>query len=213
MKKVIAFIMTIILAFAMISCSCSNGSTPVLGGDEVAVVDSMYVEHTVALDRQAMFLNHANDYRWYETGVQLNDWLDEDCDGTINMVVNVFQVVEDRGAGSFDTFVVKYQHFADGSVNEEGVHGFWIEDYPMEEEEIKVTFVQAFDLVMRTNYPKPHTRQVVLRKEVGPKACNPQWIFGNLRSQLYVDAVTGEVRPTSPAFDGLNLGTPLGEWP
>ena len=213
MKKVIAFIMTIILAFAMISCTCSSNSTPALGDSEVAVVDSMFVEHTIAMDRQAMYNKVGGDYRWYETCIKLNNWLDEDNDGSIEMMVNVFQVVESRETGSFDTYVYKFQHFANGESAEDSVHGFWVEDWPLEEEEIKVTFAQAFDLVMRTNYPKPHTHNVVLRKEVGPKACNPQWIFGNLKEQLYVDAVTGEVRPTSPAFNSMNLGTPLGEWP
>ena len=54
---------------------------------------------------------------------------------------------------------------------------------------------------------------MVLRKQVGPVDANPQWIFGNLHSQIYVDAVTGAVSKDNPAFDGLNLGTPLGEWP
>ena len=98
-------------------------------------------------------------------------------------------------------------------VLEETVHGFWVEDFPMNEENIAVSYQEAYEKLMAVNLPKPHTRQVVLRKQIGPKPCNPQWIFGNLREQLYVDAVTGEVRDYNPSFEGLNFGTPLGEWP
>ena len=173
----------------------------------------LVVENVISLDRQAMFVAHGGDYRWYETGVQLKNWLDEENDGAIDLVVNVFQVIEEYDSTSFDTFVYKYQHFSDGSVNEEGIHGFWVEDYPLENEAIKVTFKEAYEKVQEVNLPKPHTRQVVLRKQVGPVEANPQWIFGNLHSQIYVDAVTGAVSKDNPAFDGLNLGTPLGEWP
>jgi hypothetical protein len=51
----------------------------------------------------------------------------------------------------------------------------------------------------------------VLRKEVAPLDCNPQYIFGNKRAQLYVDAVTGEVKDYNPAYKGFTM--PLGEWP
>lgn len=191
------------------SCTCTQQKKDVV---EPAVTE-LVVENAISLDRQAMNLAHGGDYRWYETGVQLKNWLDEENDGAIDLVVNVFQVVEQYDSTSFDTFVYKYQHFSDGSANEEGIHGFWVEDYPLNEEVIKVSFKEAFEKVQEVNLPKPHTRQVVLRKQVGPVDANPQWIFGNLHSQIYVDAVTGAVSKDNPAFDGLNLGTPLGEWP
>lgn len=212
MKKVIAFIMTIVLAFAMISCTCSSNSTVVVGDSDVAVVDSMYVEHTVSLDRQSMFAKGVdNDYRWFETNIRLVNFLDEEYEG-IDEVVNVFQTVESRDAQSFDTVVYKFKHTAEGVV-EGFTHGFWIEDLPLNEEQINLTFVQALEKVNEVNLPKPHSRYAVLRKPIGPKACNAQWVFGNLHSQIWVDAVTGAVATSNPAFDGLNLGTPLGEWP
>ena len=193
MKKFLVFLMGIILMIGVSACTCTQQKK-----DVDPAVAELVVENVVSLDRQAMFVAHGEDYRWYETGVQLK---------------NVFQVVEQYDSTSFDTFVYKYQHFSDGSVNEEGIHGFWVEDYPLNEEVIKVTFKEAFEKVQEVNLPKPHSRQVVLRKQVGPVEANPQWIFGNLRSQIYVDAVTGAVSKDNPAFEGLNLGTPLGEWP
>lgn len=206
MKKIL-FIFTIVICSLITSCKCNNTTSVGLTST------NLVVENIISTDRQAMYLNHANDYRWYETGVKMKDFLDEETDGSIEMVVNVFQVVEQYSETTFDTFVFKYQHFADGSVVEDSIHGFWVEDWPLEEEAIKVTFAEAFEKLMETNLPKPHSRMAVLRKEIGPKVANPQWIFGNLHETIYVDAVTGEVSATSPSFSGLNIGTPLGEWP
>jgi hypothetical protein len=214
MKKFLVFLMSIMLMIGVSSCnSCTKGQAePVDQTDTTVVVAVPTVEEIISLDKQAMFLNHAENYRWFETGVQLKNFLDEENDGAFDLVVNVFQVVEKYDSTSFDTFVYKYQHVGE-DVFEEAVHGFWVEDYPLNEEAIKVTFAEAFQKVQEVNLPKPHTRQVVLRKQVGPVEANPQWIFGNLHSQIYVDAVTGAVSKDNPAFAGLNLGTPLGEWP
>ena len=194
--------------------SCNSCSRPASGDVTVAdsvLVDSAFVEKAINLAKEAMFLKNAN-YKWFETGVVLTNWLDEENDGSLEMVVNVFQVVEAKDSTSFDTYVVKFQHVGE-DVIEDSVHGFWVEDFPLNDAEINITFAEAFEKVMEVNLPKPHTRQVVLRKQIGPKPCNPQWIFGNLREQIYVDATTGAVSKDNPAFDGLNLGTPLGEWP
>lgn len=212
MKKLFVILASVLLMLGVSSCnSCTKqSSAPTLATVEVA--DSMYVEHTVAMDRQAMFAKGVdNDYRWYETNIRLVNFLDDEYDG-IEEVVNVFQTVESRDEHSFDTVVYKFQHTAEGTV-EGFTHGFWVEDYPLNNEQIVVTFAQALEKVNEVNLPKPHSRYVVLRKEVGPVDANPQWIFGNSRAQLYVDAVTGEVSEENPAFRGLNLGTPLGEWP
>lgn len=206
-KTIILTILSfVLLCIGLTSCEDKNKSN--LNQNTAALV----VENIIGTDRQGMYLMAGEDYRWYETGVVLKDWLDEENDGTIEMVVNVFQVIEQHSPTSFDTFVYKYQHTLEGTTSD-SVHGFWIEDYPLNEEVIKVSFAEAFEKIQEVNLPKPHTRQVVLRKQVGPVDANPQWIFGNLHSQIYVDAVTGEVSSENPAFKGLNLGTPLGEWP
>lgn len=214
MKK---FIILLSILACFTSCKCTNEAPKEDPIDEpdVEVVDSLalgIVEQAQGLDRQAMFIRYGENFKWFETGVQLRDFLDEENDGTIDMIVNIFQVAEQRESGNFDTYVLKFQHFGEECV-EDSIHGFWLDDFPLNEEDLKITFNEAYEKVMAVNLPKPHTRQVVLRKELGPKPCNPQWIFGNLKSQIYVDAVTGEVRDYNPAYEGLNLGTPLGEWP
>jgi hypothetical protein len=90
-------------------------------------------------------------------------------------------------------------HVADSSYIEE-IEGFWVEDMNMNDEIISVTYKQAFQLINEVNFPKPHSKNCVLRKEVGPIEANPQYIFGNIESQLYVDALTGDVTDESPSF-------------
>ena len=199
------FIVAALCGIVLCSSKCSN-DTPALGSGEIRV------ENAITLDREAMFLKHGNDYRWFETGVVLKNWLDEENDGAIEMVVNVFQVVTEIDSTSADTYVYKIQHTEKGTV-EESIHGFWVGDHLLNEESISISFKEAFEKVMEVNLPKPHTRQVVLRKEVGPVEANPQWIFGNSRAQIYVDAVTGEVSDENPAFKGYGFKMPLGEWP
>jgi len=121
-----------------------------------------------------------DDYRWYETDIILDEFLDEECDGSIAELVNVFQVAERKDSTSFDTKVFKLQHFANGR-NEKGyTRGFWIEDFPMKLKEIKVSYKKAFEIMQKVNLPKPHSQYVTLRNPIGPKECNPQWIFGNI---------------------------------
>lgn len=198
MKKVLFTLMAAIAIIAGVSsCKCTSDKQET--AEPVAEQAELVVENLISMDRQSMYTNHGEGYRWYETGVVLKDFLDEENDGSIEMVVNVFQVVENLDSTSFDTFVYKYQHTLEGNA-EDSVHGFWVEDYPLNEEEITVTFRQAYEHLMEANLPKPHSRHVVLRKEVGPVDANPQYIFGNSQAQVYVDAVTGEVRNYNPAF-------------
>lgn len=167
------------------------------------------VEDTIATDTLFMTSNYDN-YRWFEVVVTLQNFLDEDSLGNkVVEVSNVFQTtsVEDT---SFDTHVVICKHNEQGS-SYDVRHGFWVEDLPLVKDDIKLTFEEAYEKVMATNCPKPHSKYVVLRKELGPKNCNPQYIFGNVRAQLYVDAVTGEVADKNPVFEGFNLATPV--WP
>lgn len=158
-------LMVIMLMGVMCMNSCKRTSdkqsTDVVAADSTFVdstfVDSTFtVEDTTALDKQAMLLNHANDYRWFETCVQLNDFLDEECDSSFNLVVNIFQILKTYGETSFDTYVYKYQH-ADRETYEESIYGFWIEDQSLNEEAIKVTFTEAFKKVMEVNLPSKST--------------------------------------------------------
>ena len=215
MKKLSLFMIGLLFAFALGFSSCNGCKNK--EADVVVVEDSaLNVENLISMDRQAMYNKVGDDYRWYETCMKLNNFLDEENDGSLAEVVNVFQAVIDRGQG-YDTKVYKFQHFADGTCFEDSVIGFWIEDFPMNEEAIQVTYDEAYDNLMAVNIPKPHSRYVTLRKQVGPVDANPQYIFGNLHETVFVDAVTGEVFDYNPAFgkpeDGKGFKMPLCEWP
>lgn len=205
MKKILGLIAVLLVSLIIGLQSCTNCSN----GQFTQTDD---ITAYITLDNQYMATETGNDFRWYETEILLDEFLDEECDGSIAELVNIFQVAEMKDSTSFDTKVFKFQHFADGRNAKGYTLGFWIEDYPMKLEEIKVPYKKAFEIVQQVNLPKPHSQHVVLRNPIGPKGCNPQWIFGNIHEQIWIDAVTGEARSSNPAFpDGFKM--PLGEWP
>jgi hypothetical protein len=129
------------------------------------------------------------------------------------MVVNILQKVIERGNG-YDTYVYKFQHFNDGKVLTDSVPGFWVENWPLEDKAIKLKYVEAWDKIQQVNFPKPHSKHVTLRNPIGPITINTQWIFGNVKEQIWVDAVTGECKNSNPAFpEEKGFKMPLGEWP
>lgn len=215
MKKYLMFMCVALLSVVTLTLSGCKGCKSEKKEAPVLVQGKYVVENVVSTDKQYMFVNYGGDYRWYETCVLLKDYLDEDCNGDIAGVLNIFQVVKEKEGGA-DCHVIMMSH-TPKSDSVEVKHDFWIEDCPMNNDAINITYRQAFDAIMRANYPKPHSRQCTLRKPIGPKDCNVQWVFGNIEAQLWVDAVTGEVATSNPAFapdnDGAIIGKPLGEWP
>ena len=175
---------------------------------------TLNVEHVTATDKQAMYTQFAKDYRYFETQITLKNYLDsENASAEVAEITNVFQVVDvAEDEKSADVYVVMFNH-AGEKTEQKVIHSFWLEDMVLNDEAIKLTFEQAFEKLMQANIVKPHSRKCTLRKEVGPKVANPQYIFGNMKAQVYVDAITGDVSATSPSFDKKSLGTPLGEWP
>lgn len=199
------------------ACSCNSTQKDVTLANSTEVKDStvaLNVEHAIAMDRQTMYLKFKDNYRWYETEILLPYFLDSDS-ATSNpvMIVNILQSMVEEGNG-FDTWVWKFQHFPDGTVLKDSVQGFWIENYSLNEEVLTVKYTEAYDKMMAVNYKKPHSKHVTLRNPIGPVAVNTQWIFGNIKEQIWVDAVTGECKNSNPAFpEEKGFKMPLGEWP
>ena len=210
------FTLFFIALFSFVFCisSCNSCKKDKAEQDDVKVTDTLNVENAVSVDREHMYLTYGENYRWFETCIVLKDFLDADsCDGSITGLSNVFEILREKDTG-YDVMCVLTTHTPDTTVLEEK-QAFWVGDFPLNDEQIKVTFKEAFDKVMATNSPKPHSRQCVLRREVGPVPnVNPQYIFGNVKAQLYVDAVTGDVTDKNPAFpEDKGFKMPLGEWP
>ena len=178
---------------------------------------SLNVTELVKADKDQMNKQVKVEYKWFETQVVMKDYLDTDtCDGKVVEVTNVFECAIpdttsiDSTHVSYDVKVYLFNHTLTGD-NMVEVSDLWLGDNPIED--VKLSFEDAYKAVMAANYPKPHTRKCTLRKEVGPKAANPQYIFGNRTAQLYVDAVDGTVRDTNPVYEGSKAQRPLGEWP
>ena len=222
MKKLLYFLMVMCMTLGIVSCNGCSQPQDVLNADSTEVdttqVDSVCcaidVNHAIALDRQAMYMKCGEDYRWYETEILLPYFLDSDS-VTSNpvMVVNIFQSIVEKDNGA-DTYVWKFQHFSDGTILTDSIHGFWIENYALNDDVIKLNYLQAWDRMMATNYPKPHSKHVTLRNPIGPVSVNAQWIFGNIKEQIWIDAVTGNAKNSNPAFPAeKGFKMPLGEWP
>ena len=191
MKKFLAFLMTFALLLGVSSCTSCN--------KEVKQMETM-VEQVVQSDRQYMCDHYGCGYIYYETQIVLNEWLDdENCTGTVASIKNVFQIVEGEDT-AFSPRVYLFEH-TDTSFTVQVVEDFWIEDYDMAKDDITITYRQAYKNLMKANCIKPHTKDCVLRKMVGPYDCNPQYIFGGAFDDcVFVDAVNGRVSVNNPAF-------------
>lgn len=207
-SKKFAIVIGIILLLFLVglifwSCdSCANKEEIELVTTELTVEDVIKSDQVVMIEKNS---------KWFETCVLMKDFLDEETDGSVDEVVNIFQVANNTPDG-YDTQVFKFQHFADGTIVSDSVKGFWLEDLPLVDSLVQISYEEAFELVQEVNLPKPHTKNAILRNPLGPKPVNPQWVFGNIHSQLWVDAVTGDIKESNPAFpDGFKM--PLGEWP
>lgn len=219
MKKFLGFLMLMCMTLIMASCNgCNqpqdNQSVDSALVDTISIKNAIDVDHAIATDRQAMYMKFKDNYRWYETCIRLPYFLDSDSvTSDPEILVNVFQSIEEFDNGA-DTYVWKFQHFPDGTVNIDSIHGFWIEDCPLNDEAIKLNYNAAFERMLEVNLPKPHSKNVILRNPIGPVGVNAQWVFGNISEQIWVDAVTGDAKPSNPAFpEEKGFKMPLGEWP
>lgn len=198
MKK----ILFLFLISLLVSCTtCTN---------KTLEVSELNVTNLIQSDKQIMNINHQDNFVWYETLILMENFLDEDNSGEIAEISNIFQSLGDTV--NFDTTVFKFRHFSNGTSISDSISGFWIEDIPLVDSLITISYDSAFVLINKCNIPKPHSKNVVLRNPLGPFICNPQWVFGNIHSQIWVDALTGEIRESNPAFPEA-FEMPLGEWP
>ncbi|MDY5968680.1 MAG: hypothetical protein SPJ13_01510 [Bacteroidales bacterium] len=191
MKRILAFLMTFALLLGATSCTSCN--------KEVKQMETV-VEQVVQSDRQWMCDQFGNDYIYYETQIVLKEWLDdENCTGTVASILNVFQIVK-GGDTAFSPHVYLFKH-TDSTFKVKVVDDAWMEDQDMAKDAITITYRQAYKKLMKANCIKPHTKNCVLRKMVGPYECNPQYIFGDAFDEcVFVDAFTGEVSLDNPAF-------------
>ena len=203
MKKVIFLMASLAIMMSLASCKCSSDNQKPV--EPAIEVDTLTVENTVSMDKEHMFLQYSEDYRYYESTAVLDNYLDADTTHAVVRVENVFKALIDKD-GSKDTKVVIFAHELGNDDVQEYEHATWLGDAELNNEVLNLTFTDAIERVYEANCPKPHTRYIVLRKMLYPVG-NPQYIFG--QGKLFVDAVTGDVTEDGPK--GFKM--PLGEWP
>ena len=205
MKRLILFMVLLFIGLGIISCN-SNKQKKEIKPDTVGLV----VENTISTDREYMYLHAGKNYRWFETQVTLKNYLDEDSTSSdVEKIVSIFQTINEVDTCSFDTYVYSFTHEG-GKTEIVCVKDFWIEDLILDDQKINLTFKDAYNRFMMADCPKPHSRFCTLRRQLGPIPANPQYIFGNIKEQVFVDATTGDVSTVNPAF---GFSRPLGEWP
>ena len=189
MKKLFYFMAALAVVAGLASCKCTKDEEPVVWNPET----------TITADRGVMA--EVAEYKWFETRVEYDNFFDADTTLAVAKVESLFQVAVEDSLG-VKTFVYDFVHEPDVIDVEPGViEGFVLDDMPLNDTEIVLTFDEAFARLFEANLPKPHSTKVVLRKELGPKAgVNAQYIFGNTEAQVFVDAVTGDVTDVNPVF-------------
>lgn len=157
------------------------------------------VSHVQALHRQTMnTLAGSAEYQWRNSRVTFND------DVTLENIDNLHIVsVRDvycywNEQGPWVQFITS--HVKDGVQIPYPINDVWIEDANLSDKPIKLTCEQALQRLKEWNGVLPKANFITLRLSVGPKDCNPQWTFGNVYDVVFIDAVTGEVRDSDPAF-------------
>ena len=161
-------------------------------------------------DHDYMKKYYGEEYRWHGCYILYHNYLDEGGGGAIDEVTNIFQVRSDTDK-SHDVNMVIKKHTLDGD-NTDIIKSLWVEeDVPMFLSDIKVTHREA--TISARKEGNLHTKHLVLRKQLGPNATNPVYIFGNNQGLIFVDAKTGRLTHDSPAFARTGFVTWLGEWP
>lgn len=197
MKKFNLLAVALFATISMLFVACSSCSHK---GDKKA-------EETVATkliqgDRQYM-KNIDRAYVYYESCYMFEGRFDTLATPTVVYLENVFQVVN-KETNQPTVYIAHHDISKSSDMWETKVGSFWLGDNDMNEYEIKLTVEEAFAKAKKSSFAKPHSRFCTLRAEVGIKACNPQYIFGNATyGLLYVDAVTGDVSDVNPVFNNF----------
>jgi hypothetical protein len=168
--------------------------------------------HIQALHRQTMYgiIQHLQDdgrtivpdgkYQWRNSLVILNDTVTADNIDQLHIVSirDVFYYWSNKFGPQVQYIT---DHVVYGNQIPYPISDVWIEDRDMSEQPIRLSAEEALLRLKEYNGILPKDCDfIILRLPVGPKDCNPQWVFGDTRDVLFIDAVTGEVRDYDPAF-------------
>ena len=217
MKKSIIFSLLLaivsIMATGCTSCQSENTKQETVYHDYDGVVQDFTagVSHIQALHRQKMyniiqFLKEQgheialNNYQWRNSLVILNDTVTAENIDDLHIVSirDVFYYWSNKFGPQVQYIT---DHVVYGTQIPYPISDVWIEDRDMSNAPIKLSAEEALTRLKEWNGILPKDCNfIILRLPVGPKDCNPQWVFGDVFDVLFIDAVTGEIRSWNPAF-------------
>lgn len=217
MKKSIIFSLLLaivsIMATGCTSCQSENTKQETVYHDYDGVVQDFTagVSHIQALHRQKMyniiqFLKEQgheialNNYQWRNSLVILNDTVTAENIDDLHIVSirDVFYYWSNKFGPQVQYIT---DHVVYGTQIPYPISDVWIEDRDMSNAPIKLSAEEALTRLKEWNGILPKDCNfIILRLPVGPKDCNPQWVFGDVFDVLFIDAVTGEIRTWNPAF-------------
>ena len=157
--------------------------------------------HIQALHRQQMSqLVEGGKYQWRNSRVVFNDavTMENIDDLHVTDINDVFCYWNKQGPW------VQYinSNVKEGLQIPWPINDVWIEDANLSDKPVKLSAEQALQRLKEWNGVLPKDCNfITLRLPVGPNGCNPQWVFGDAYNVLFIDAVTGEVKDSNPAFD------------
>ena len=170
---------------------------PILNFEEIIAEDKALVEQYI----QNNFENPSEVHKyWWEVDITMSKYYtDPDAyDNKIETMVDVFSV-----AYHSNNTVLMIYHEGDSRMVAE-FNDIWVGDNNLydREEQIVKTFNEAYRLMLDSEFDKVQSRQCAFRAQLGPQGGTipPQFVFGNVHSQLYVNSQTGEVLNYSPVF-------------
>lgn len=193
MKKILIFIAAfVVIAFA--SCSrCSH--------KKVEPIDSTMVTKMIEADNAHMDSIDTT-YKYFETYYLFSGTFDTLETPTIDSVSSIFQTFNEETLMS--TVYFSEHKIVNDTVSMKWTiveNAWWGEDRNLKDFSYKLTVEDAFKIMKETPYEKPKARACVLRLQLGPKRCNPQYIFGNeTYGMIFVDAITAKADTINPAF-------------
>ena len=199
-----------IMATGCVGCQSENKEQPnesVNYHDYDGIVQDFTagVSHIQALHRQTMYQlaqqgKPVNGYQWRNSRVIFNDTLtfDNIDDLHITDINDVFYYWDKDKGPQVQYINVNVKR---GTQIPWPINDVWIEDDDLSDQPIKLSAEEAILKLKEWNGVLPKDCNfIILRLPVGPKDCNPQWTFGDIDDVLFIDAVTGEIRDSNPAF-------------
>ena len=206
MKKFLGLLGMLAIAVMLVGCNSCNPKEEKQDEKKEVKVLTLTPERVISTDRETMFLRtpkHAM-LKWMESSATLTDFLSsENADkATFMEVTNGFQTQW----GDEKSMDVKVTQITTNTMTTDSLvmRTFYLENHPLNNKEIKVTFAEAVQKVLQANCPKPQTKVLVLRSPVGPVDKEEAFYIAKDMNDddfvVYVNARTGEVTTYDPTW-------------